>query len=93
MSFLKRLFGGGGEAAQSRAEASESYEGYTIRAVEMKSGREYQLAGTIEKEVGGVVRSARFIRADTFPSAVDAATAALAKGRQIINEQGERVFD
>ena len=92
MSFLKSLFSrGGGEAKP--AAASERYNGFTITAVEMKSGSEYQLAGTIEKEIGGEVRSARFIRADKFPTADDAAAAALRKGQQIIDEQGDRVFD
>lgn len=95
MSFLKSLFSrGGGEdkSETGNAASRESYEGYTITAVEMRSGREYQLAGMIEKEIGGVTRSARFIRADTFPSVGDAAAAALRKGRQLIDEQGDGVF-
>ena len=34
----------------------------------------------------------RFVRAETHPSKDDASAFAIAKGRQIIDEQGERIF-
>jgi len=58
MSFWKKLFGGGDEgggaaAAAGGALGQEEYKGFLIKAIEMRAGSEYQLAGTIEKDVGG----------------------------------------
>lgn len=95
MSFLKKLFGGGGGSAPNggvRVLDREDYQGFVIKAVEMRAGSEYQLSGTIEKEIGGELKVHQFIRADRMPSADMAASAALAKGRQIIDEQGMRLF-
>lgn len=94
MSFLKSLFGLGGpkEPAAPKVEASEDYQGYTIKAAPMPAGAEHQLAGAIEKEIGGVVKVHRFIRADRMPSREDAARLSLAKGRQIVDQQGDSMF-
>lgn len=93
MSFLKKLFGGGSSAPGVPAVlGSEDYQGFTIRAVEMRAGGEYQLCGEIEKEVGGEVKVHSFIRADRLGSPDAVASATLAKGRQIIDEQGEGIF-
>lgn len=96
MSFWKKLFGGGGDAgADSSAPAvlgEESYKGHTIRAVTMMNGSEYQLAGTIEKEIGGETKTYQFVRADRFSSRDDMTSLALSKGRQIIDEQGDGIY-
>jgi hypothetical protein len=96
MSFWKSLFGGGssGEGpAAAKAGPPESYNGFTIRAAPFKTGAQYQAAGYIEKEVAGVRKEHHFIRADFFSSHEDATTFSLAKARQIVDLQGERVFD
>jgi hypothetical protein len=96
MSWLKKLFGaGGGETPAGGAGSApeEEYKGFVIRAPLMPAGSEYQLAGTIEKDVAGVIKRHEFVRADRFSSKSDAQSATLAKGRQIIDEQGERVFE
>ncbi|HEX4297241.1 MAG TPA: HlyU family transcriptional regulator [Devosia sp.] len=93
MSFWKNLFGGGGGgAAEPAAAPGEEYKGFTIRATPAAVGSEYQLAGTIEKTVGGEPRSYKFVRADRMNSRDEAVSFALAKGRQIVDEQGERMF-
>jgi hypothetical protein len=48
--------------------------------------------GLISREAGGEVREHRFIRADRFPSREDAIEVTLRKARQLIDEQGERIF-
>jgi hypothetical protein len=98
MSFLKKLFGGGsasgggGSASASAQQPGETYKGFTIRPVLMKAGSEYQLAGSIEKEVDGEVKVHNFVRADKFGSRDEAESLALSKARQIIDEQGDKVF-
>lgn len=94
MSFLSKLFGGGGapKSGGPRVLGTEEHGGFVIRAIEMRAGGEFQLCGEVEKEIGGQVQVHKFIRADRLPSADQAASASLAKGRQIIDEQGERLF-
>ena len=95
MSFWKNLFGGGSsnaEPAGDKVLGEESHKGFLIKAIEMKAGSELQLAGTIEKEVGGELKTYRFVRADRMSSRDDLIVLAIAKGRQIIDEQGEAIF-
>jgi hypothetical protein len=96
MSFLKSLFGGGGRsddaAKGDKALAEEDYKGFTIKAVAMSAGSEHQLAGAIEKEIGGELKSYKFVRADKFTSREDATAMSLAKGRQLVDEQGDKLF-
>jgi hypothetical protein len=91
MSFFKKLFGGGAPA-EPRPGPTLDYEGFLIRATPFPEGGQFQLCGIIEKEIDGEVKQHRFIRADKFPSAEDAGQFALSKGRQIIDEQGLRLF-
>lgn len=94
MSFWKNLFGGGSDAGAKEPElgGEESYKGFTIRAKLMQVGSEYQLAGRIEKEVEGELKTYEFVRADRFSSKDEVQSFAIAKGRQIIDEQGVSLF-
>ena len=93
MSFLKRLFGiGGGDDAPAAPAKETEHKGFTIRATPFKEGGQFQTCGVVSKEIDGAVREHRFIRADRFPSLEAAADHALVKGRQIIDEQGDRMF-
>ncbi len=99
MSFWKKIFGGGDDTANAAGKSiepavvgEESYKGFIIKAITMPAGGEYQLAGVIEKTVGGELKSYKFVRADRFSSKEDVVSFSLAKGRQIIDEQGEGVF-
>lgn len=95
MSFWKNLFGGGSSSAEPEGDkvlGEESHMGFLIKAIEMKAGSELQLAGTIEKEIGGELKTYRFVRADRMTSRDDLIALAIAKGRQIIDEQGEAIF-
>lgn len=93
MSFLKRLFGGGGSsAAETPAGDPLEHKGFAIRATPFKADGQYQCCGVISKEIGGEVKEHRFIRADRFSSVDEAVPVILRKGRQIVDEQGEKVF-
>ena len=96
MSFLKKLFGGSSEASSPREPAvaeSREYSGFTIKATPLPEGGQFRLAAVIEKEIGGETKSHRLIRADMFSSKDEAANFALRKAEQVINEQGEGLFE
>lgn len=94
MSFLKKLLGGSSDNDEGSAKVlgSETYKGLAIRAIEMRAGSEFQLCGEIEKQVNGEAKVHRFVRADRLSSADQAASSALAKGKQIVDEQGDHLF-
>ena len=92
MSFFKKLFGGGGAATEAKPVKSAEYKGFTIEARPYKEGGQFQLAGMISKEIDGVRKEHKYVRADRFTSIDEAAEIALVKGRQIIDEQGENIF-
>lgn len=84
-----RLTGGG--AGEPAADAVE-YNGYRICPAPYPSKGAYQTAGTIEKEIGGEMKEHRFIRAETHPSRDQAIEFSIAKAKQLIDEQGDRIF-
>ncbi len=94
MSFLKKLFGlgGGSEPAKPAPAPTQDYNGYRIRAEPFESEGQYQTAGTIEKDIDGETKSHAFIRADRHPSLDIAVAFVFSKGRQLIDEQGDRIF-
>ncbi|TKT80326.1 HlyU family transcriptional regulator [Aquamicrobium sp. LC103] len=95
MSFLKRLFGGGSsEAPAAKTTASDpvDYKGFSIQATPFQEGGQYQTCGVIRKEIGGETKEYRFIRADRFTSVDDATDITLRKAKQLVDEQGERLF-
>ena len=94
MSFWKSLFGGGSATeSEGKPGAPVEYNGFTIRAAPYKAEGQYQTAGIITKEVGGVAKEHKFIRADRHASYDDAVEFSLAKARQIVDQQGERMFN
>jgi hypothetical protein len=92
MSFWKNLLGGGTSTPKPVTTRTEEYKGFTIAPAPYPEGGQYQLAGTITKEIGGEVKSHRFVRADRFSSADEAVEFTLVKARQIIDQQGDKVF-
>jgi hypothetical protein len=91
MSFLKKLFGSG--AAQEAAPSkSVEYKGFHIAATPYKDAGQYQTCGVISMEKDGERLEHKFIRADRFQSLDEALEFSLNKGRQIIDQQGERLF-
>lgn len=97
MSFWKSLFGGGdvksASTSGSKAAKSVEHNGYRIEAQPYPEGGQFQLAGTISKEIDGVRKEHRYVRADRFASMEDAAEYAILKGKQIVDQQGDRIFN
>ncbi|MCC5974805.1 MAG: hypothetical protein JJT81_12225 [Rubellimicrobium sp.] len=92
MSLWSRLFGGGKDEAASSSAAVEEYKGFRITPTPIREGGVYRISARIEKEVDGQARTHELIRADTTASLDEATTASSGKARQIIDEQGERLF-
>ena len=92
MSFLRALFGGRASAGPAKLGEPVEYKGFIIRAAPFKNEGHYQTAGVIEREIGGERKEHRFIRADAYANYDDAVSFTLTKARQIIDLQGERIF-
>ena len=93
MSFWSALFGRRSAAETAKSPDPVEYKGFLIRAAPYKNNGGYQTAGVIEREVNGERKEHRFIRADSYASYEDAVNFTLGKARQIIDLQGERIFD
>jgi hypothetical protein len=89
MSLLSRLFGGG--AAKPEPEP-ETYKGFALTPTPIREGGKFRVSARIEKEVGGVAKTHVLIRADLMDTEESAVQASLGKARQMIDEQGERLF-
>jgi hypothetical protein len=68
------------------------YKGYRIRPAPYRSGSQYQTAGSIEKDTAEGLKKHDFIRADTYATEPDAIAFTVAKAKQMIDLQGERLF-
>ena len=93
---MKKLFGGGGgggeaEGGKPIGEAVE-HKNCSIQPIAMHKGGQFLTAGIISKDFPDGAREHRFVRADTHSSADQAHDFAIIKGRQIIDEQGDRLF-
>ena len=79
------------EAAQA-AEAPVDYKGYTIQAAPQKEGGQWLTAGVITKNFDGTVKEHKFIRSDLHADRTGAVEFSIAKGQQIIDLDGDRIF-
>ena len=96
-SILKDLwnrFAGRSAAGESNEPAAEAveYKGFRIRPEPYSAKGGYQTAGIIEKDFEAGVKEHRFVRAETHPSKDEALAFSVTKAKQIIDEQGDRLF-
>lgn len=87
MAFWSKWFSAS-PTVDAGAARTEEYKGFTIEARPYKDGGQFQLAGTIRKD--GKTHS--FIRADKFTSKDDCVDIAMSKGRLIVDQMGEKMF-
>ena len=85
MSLLSKLFGGGGSAPEPK---TETYQDFTITPNPAKEQGRYRIGALIEKDG----KSHQLIRADTLDDYDSAVTASVGKAKQMIDEQGDRLF-
>lgn len=91
MAFWSKLFGGGGETPA--AAAQETYKDFTIIPNPMKEPGGYRIAATITKMIDGDEKTHHLVRADTINNMDDAMKASVGKAQQMIDEQGDRLFN
>jgi hypothetical protein len=89
---LGRLAGGGGDRPEGPAAPAVEYKGYRIKPAPYPNNGQYQTAGSIEKDTPEGIKEHRFIRADTYGSRDDAIAFTILKAKQIIDQQGDRIF-
>ena len=92
MTFLKKLFGGAGGSGSKNDALTEEYEGYRVTATPIAEGNTFRVSATIEKEIGGDTKQHSLIRADTVQGLDAAQAACFRKAKQVIDEQGDRIF-
>ena len=90
---LRNLFGAGspGESRQETG-ATVDYKGYTIRPASRREGSQWLTVGVISKAFDEDVKEHHFIRADTYGTKQDADACSILKAKQIIDEQGDKLF-
>lgn len=84
MSLFSKLFGGGATPEPQ----SETYEGFKITPSPAKEGGRFRIGATIEKDG----QTHHLIRADMLETLEDANQASIRKAKQMIDEQGTRLF-
>lgn len=93
LGFLRKLFGGTSEAQEPTVAREVEYNGYVIQPAPKPQGGQFVTAGSIRKAAAdGSYREQTFIRADTHASRDDAVEHSIRKAKQLIDEQGERLF-
>lgn len=90
--FLRRLFGAGRSGEAPDPTAAVEYKGYRILPVVRVQGGQYLTCAMIEKDFPDGPRRHELIRADTHATLEDAKAFAVHKARQVIDEQGDRLF-
>lgn len=95
MSLLKRLFGGGSQASKEEAasDPAVTHKEFSIKPTPFSEDGQFQTCGIISKDVDGEMKEHRFVRADRFASRDDAVETTIRKARQLIDEQGESIFE
>ena len=92
MSLLSRLFGSKPDTAPAPEREPETHKGFAIRPEPIRESEGWRIAARIEKEVDGEVLSHHLIRADLVSDEDLAVSESARKARQMIDEQGDRVF-
>ena len=90
--FFKSLVGGAVARTQPAAAEPIEYKGLSIEPEPIEDDGKFRTAGYISGEVDGETKRVRFIRADQHGDQRAAADHAVAKGRQIIDEQGKALL-
>jgi hypothetical protein len=89
MSLFSKLFGGAGKPARE----PEIYKEFRIFPEPQSGSGGYRLAARIEKEMAGEIKVHHLLRADQIQSLDEAEAFSIRKAKQLIDEQGDRIFE
>lgn len=92
MSLLSRLFGGGSSSASKPQADPVAHEDFRIYPEPAKESGGFRIVARIEKDIDGETKTHQMIRADVCNSADEAEEASIAKARQLIDQQGDKIF-
>lgn len=93
IKFLHRVLGGRPESPITETAGTVNYKGYLIRAAPRVRGSEWTTEGMITKQFAGSAKEHYLIRVDIHGDKDEAITFCIARAKQIIDEQGDRMFD
>jgi hypothetical protein len=86
----------GGRSGVGETDTPEAppieYKGYRITPAPYRVRDQFQTAGKIEKDTADGVKTHAFVRADTYGNWDDAVAFTTTKAKQIIDQQGDRIF-
>lgn len=89
---LRRIFSSKAPGAPAVEEAV-AYKGYRVRPAPQREGSQWLVAGVITKTDGDTVKEHKFVRSDIYASRDSAVEFSLYKGQQIIDLEGDRIFE
>ncbi len=94
MSFLKKLFGGGGtkDVAVEKTAQPVEYKGYQITPCPIPDGGQFRISARIDGVVSGEAKSHTLIRADVIRDQGEAVEASIGKAKQMIDQMGDQIF-
>lgn len=93
MGFFSRLFGGSEKTVEVKTVEPVEYKGFLIYQESIAEGGQFRIAGRIEKEIDGELKTHRFIRSDLLGSEADANELMLKKSQMFIDQMGDKIFD
>ena len=90
MSLFSRLFGS--SEPKANAFETEEYKGFAVTPEPVKESGGHRISARIEKEFDGETKIHHLIRADVCSNLDEARSLSLAKAKQIIDQEGDRLF-
>ena len=92
MGFFSKLFGSKEKTEKAVAVEPVEYKGFNIYQEALAESGQYRVAGRIEKEIDGEMKSHRFIRSDVVSNKDDANELMLKKSQMFIDQMGDNIF-
>jgi hypothetical protein len=92
VGFFSKLFGSKEKTEQAAVVEPVEYKGFNIYQEALAESGQYRVAGRIEKEIEGEVKSHRFIRSDVVSNKNDADELMLKKSQMFIDQMGDNIF-
>mgnify|MGYP006096221453 CR=1 FL=1 len=92
MEFFSKIFGGKEQTEQKIEIKPVEYKGFDIYQDAIAESGQYRVAGRIEKEFGGEIKTHRFIRSDVVSNKQDADELMLKKSQMFIDQMGDNIF-